>query len=225
MFCKIKDCKYADFHISAGHLCKKCLEYGHDKDDCDNLENCNYSSLSDIIPQHMQCQIPTCLNRKQHTSEGHYCARCDHWGSFCQCVFQVIKCPLCRITNTVSNIDNIKIYGLSQNCSVCMERNIKLCLPLCKHACLCEECFYKISEEQKAVKHNEEDMDVLDEAIKKLGDRNNVYVVMFTKDFESAWYVKRVNEIVVGFYITNYEDGIDDSDRLEAFLKNCININ
>jgi hypothetical protein len=50
-----------------------------------------------------------------------------------------IKCPLCRTIEDRNNIMEIK--GLSEKCKICMEKDIELFFPSCKHASCCKDCF------------------------------------------------------------------------------------
>lgn len=54
-----------------------------------------------------------------------------------------VKCPLCNQINCFNN--NPRIYGLSEHCKVCLDNNINILLPGCKHAILCEECLDEIN--------------------------------------------------------------------------------
>jgi phage FluMu protein Com len=56
-----------------------------------------------------------------------------------QIKFLDIKCPVCRKMNKVDIKEHV-IYGLTETCKVCLENEVKIHLPNCKHACLCEEC-------------------------------------------------------------------------------------
>lgn len=35
MFCKVKGCRYPDFHVSSGHHCPNCKQFGHGQFECD----------------------------------------------------------------------------------------------------------------------------------------------------------------------------------------------
>lgn len=53
-----------------------------------------------------------------------------------------IKCPLCRTENDRNSIKNIK--GLSDKCSICLEKPVEVYFPTCEHACVCNECFSQL---------------------------------------------------------------------------------
>lgn len=49
------------------------------------------------------------------------------------------KCPLCRKENRIEDVK--KIYGSSDTCSICYEKNVEHFFSLCGHACICDSCF------------------------------------------------------------------------------------
>ena len=51
----------------------------------------------------------------------------------------IISCPICRTDNKYDSI--LKMYGGSDNCSVCLDKPVERFFGKCGHACLCEECF------------------------------------------------------------------------------------
>lgn len=54
----------------------------------------------------------------------------------------IVKCPVCRTENEKSVIKKIK--GLSENCSICYDKNVEVYFPKCEHACVCNDCFEKL---------------------------------------------------------------------------------
>jgi hypothetical protein len=52
------------------------------------------------------------------------------------------KCPYCRSENNKNKI--MKLKGNNQNCCICLDNNVNIYFPECKHSVVCEECFKKI---------------------------------------------------------------------------------
>lgn len=50
-----------------------------------------------------------------------------------------IECPLCRTINLESQV--LVAYGLTNNCSVCLEKNANRFFQNCGHAPVCDTCF------------------------------------------------------------------------------------
>ena len=48
------------------------------------------------------------------------------------------SCPLCK--TSISNKNIFKIYSLTSECVVCMDKNVELFFKECGHACVCKEC-------------------------------------------------------------------------------------
>ena len=54
----------------------------------------------------------------------------------------IIKCPMCRTENTISEIFSIK--GTEDTCSVCYENKVDHFFSICGHACVCKSCFEQL---------------------------------------------------------------------------------
>lgn len=220
MFCKVQGCRYPNFHVSVGHECGKCHQYGHGQYECSRRENITYS-LTDRIPRDNWCQITGCNYKQYHVTMGHFCGTCRKWGDACLCALKTVKCPVCRTENKYANVDSLKIFGISQKCSICMEKDIEVCLPICKHACLCKSCLSTITngEQKDELDH------VMSSAQERLGNRNNVYVVEYVGQ-GCVWYMKRVGDEITGFFLHGdnhgqYGEETNDIPRLEEFLSGC----
>ena len=55
---------------------------------------------------------------------------------------RIIKCPICRTENNISEIKNLK--GVSEKCCICYENNVDKYFSKCEHACVCAECLDKL---------------------------------------------------------------------------------
>lgn len=53
-----------------------------------------------------------------------------------------IKCPMCRTQINSRKIREIK--GSSDECKVCLDKNVELYFEECAHACICKDCFSKL---------------------------------------------------------------------------------
>jgi len=71
-FCKVKNCRYPDTHVTIGHKCGKCGAFGHGQMECgkEHLINSLYKFKDEILPVDIQCNIANC-NSKLHTKESH----------------------------------------------------------------------------------------------------------------------------------------------------------
>ena len=56
-----------------------------------------------------------------------------------------IKCPLCRKINKISYKQS-KVSIIDEKCCVCMEREIEIFLPDCKHTNICFLCMKKLDQ-------------------------------------------------------------------------------
>jgi hypothetical protein len=164
-YCKINNCRFSYSHVSKGHKCGKCNNYGHGLTECNNdfaKQNLNKYFL-DVIPSNYECTRPKCLYKKLHTTDGHFCELCNAKHSSYNCLLNhdfitrkelelnsisqsKIKCPKCRTYNEI-NESNYTSDEQSLECIVCTDKNKKmLFLPQCKHICVCIDCSHLMRE-------------------------------------------------------------------------------
>lgn len=148
-YCKVAYCRFSFSHVTNGHKCGRCGKYGHGDAECRNQANIRFleNYIHDILPEDKQCKIIDCKYKELHTNDAHHCPKCnkriDHAIKDCNIPIKV-KCPLCRIDNTISKYK--KIIGLSEKCCICLENNIEIDFPDCPHCCICLECLHQIKD-------------------------------------------------------------------------------
>ena len=78
MFCKVKYCRYSNYHTTSGHQCGKCKKYGHGAIECGNTNYINQlmKYKDDKLPLNKQCTNSNCSHKYNHTSESHICNKC-----------------------------------------------------------------------------------------------------------------------------------------------------
>jgi hypothetical protein len=162
-YCKVIKCRFPSFHTTSGHKCGSCNNYGHGLIECmdPRLFIRLNSYLNEYLPIEEQCKFGGCKTSKYHTSEAHHCLECNsrlHSVSTCpqnQPKLQSIEttCPICKKINTLQ-INQQKIYGLSDICCICLSNNVEVFLPNCGHVCMCYNCFLLL---------NKKDIDVFDD--------------------------------------------------------------
>jgi hypothetical protein len=139
MYCKVKFCRYAHTHVTAGHRCGSCKRFGHGQIECGKMEqNELQNSLNDRLPNNIRCTRPQCSFSLLHTTDAHQCYFCKNWGDNCVCVFK--KCPTCM---SVGSIESFDIFTSSE-CIICIELRPVVVFKRCKHANICRECFNKL---------------------------------------------------------------------------------
>lgn len=152
-YCKVAYCRFSHSHVTKGHKCGRCPQYGHGDAECRNQANIrileNY--MNDILPIDKQCNVIDCKYKELHTSDAHHCPKCKkrvvHTILDCDQNIETIfvKCPLCRKNNILSKPK--KIIGLSDKCCICLENSVEIDFPNCPHCCVCECCLHKIKEQ------------------------------------------------------------------------------
>ena len=54
---------------------------------------------------------------------------------------QKLKCPLCRATISGNKINTI--FGIENECNICMDKKVDVFFQECGHACVCLNCLIK----------------------------------------------------------------------------------
>ena len=70
MQCTVKGCRYSTTHITAGHQCGKCHQYGHGRMDCNSSQ----------IQITKKCIVDGCRYSTCHDTQNHQCGNCHQYG-------------------------------------------------------------------------------------------------------------------------------------------------
>src|SRR5271165_5632858 len=163
--CRAGYCKQKTKHITKGHKCGICREFGHGAYECnkqDLINKLKEDSKIDTLNTNT-CISLGCNFFELHTSGGHYCADCGEFHIFQNCpknkenveikkeivkkienkiVNYTLLCPICKTNNIITNLNDIKIF-VEAECVICCDNKVNIMLP-CKHAVMCDKCFMKI---------------------------------------------------------------------------------
>lgn len=160
-YCKVSDCRYANTHVTAGHKCGDCKQFGHGRQECDDedLKEKLKQYHNDTLPNELHCTMKNCRFPSLHTNSGHTCGLCGKNHSLYDCTLyrnygkktaikkNEIKCPLCQTKNLLDT-DQKKVYGVDETtCKVCLDKQVEVFLPACGHVCLCGPCADKMKKE------------------------------------------------------------------------------
>ena len=204
--CRVVGCHYPHTHITSGHLCGKCNNFGHGQVECNNsylVYKLYDTSKYDFIPYLLQCKSPGCLTKQNHISESHICELCYQYHSLNNCpnykndnTDHTIECPICRKVNNI-NFEESKIFGLTEKCKICLTNEVNILLADCKHCCLCLDCSKKIAKKMNHIVANliEEEIYIenyaIEDAIEKM---SNIPYKIYTRIYAgmgSFYYIKR----------------------------------
>ena len=233
-FCRVKGCRHASSHVTMGHRCGRCSFFGHGQYECDRYpERKKLYAFADGLPEHLKCRRAGCGHSELHTTEGHECSRCGKIGSNCKCDEKRATCPICRKESVFHNIDGHKIFGVNQNCCICMANEVNIVFPECKHACACLECVTRLAgpevdptgaAEEPAGPPDEREH-VLTSAKERLRGRDMTWCVEYVGQ-GCAWYIKVVAGVYDMFFLHGdnhgqYGPDTNDIPRLRIFLEGC----
>jgi len=76
VYCSVKDCRYPYYHITAGHKCGSCGNFGHGRIEC---------SFPKALPKQYWCDIQNCKNPHTHMNKSHHCSECGELHSEVMC--------------------------------------------------------------------------------------------------------------------------------------------
>ncbi len=147
-YCRVRGCSMKNTHVTKGHKCEICRNYGHGHLECENLNLRERLELfwQDIMNINDRCNFINCNNRLYHKTEGHQCFNCygfGHTEDVCIKRFKELKCPICRTDNKI-DMSQKKISGLNDECCICMDNKVEIYFNTCGHVCLCSSCFHQI---------------------------------------------------------------------------------
>jgi len=137
-FCQVRDCRFANTHLTSSHMCKTCHEFGHGHYECGNqslISSLKNKSHGIRFPHNLYCLSPCCPSPYSHSSDAHYCSQCRdrHLESVCPsgCVISSDSREINRVkadaSITFGNTDG-KIYTniyVGQGCEWYVKRNFK----------------------------------------------------------------------------------------------------
>ena len=82
-YCQVEGCRYVHTHISAGHQCGICKQFGHGQEEhkhhhkmIDLISKIETSNIT--LPQHMHCTVLGCKRPSTHTNVSHICIYCGN---------------------------------------------------------------------------------------------------------------------------------------------------
>jgi hypothetical protein len=125
LWCASRTCDLFWTHTTSGHVCMPCRKMH-------TFESCPDSEFATLLRERalLGDDIKFKENAEKFQKENK--------------VYKII-CPTCRVL-TFCTDKSCVIFGLDQECSICLDNKINRMLPICKHAFSCEECFAKMLE-------------------------------------------------------------------------------
>ena len=232
-FCKVHGCRYTFSHTTYGHTCGKCKLTGHGQYECgksykiDRLK----SYYNDVLPEHKHCEISDCKYKWSHMTIAHNSNNSN-------IIKYVIKCPLCRKENKIKT-EQKKVYGLDNDCIICLENKVEIYFPDCGHVCICYKCLnqldnkiididdiYILSEHQII---NSEEGEIVIERAKDIIYKNrhlcyNKIYTIIAIGMGCCWYIRQENNrSLEGFFMHSdmwgqYGPLNDDRPKMQEFI-------
>ena len=235
-YCQVTGCRYAWSHVTSSHLCGRCKQFGHGDIECDHESakaDLAQHSTGQSLPEELHCTVPGCAYKSTHQSCAHHCRLCMKNHSSHECPLTQtsktisttvlpgfeIECPLCRVVNKIAP-DQKQVYGIKDQCVVCMENPCGVFLPTCGHVCLCLICAQELNQGQHYEWSNlpsNLSAAITSAAFSKMGrHRGRIYVVL-SAGMGCSWYIRRasITAKLEGFFEGS---GGDQSSQLNGFI-------
>lgn len=244
MVCFAKGCRYNTCHVTLGHQCGNCKEFGHGRYECGNqplIDELYELYKNDRLSYNNRCTISNCRYSWSHTRASHHCRKCNKNHGYSDCpqnpknvkegkkeIEFKIKCPICRVENNIFE-GYKKVFGLQDKCKVCFDNCIDIFLPDCGHACLCLECLDKMNElvididilEEQDI--NEGIVKLAHKILKNITEKS--YCIIYAGQ-GCSYYIRRKDSVspVHGFFMHGdawgqYGPNGDDRPKLKYFTR------
>lgn len=144
MSCRVKGCRFAVTHTTAGHRCGTCGSWAHGQLECGNASRLHRLSrfCHETMPQDQHCDRVNCTHPWSHTRAAHFCTTCQNYGDFCRCVPIVTReCPSCKQDSEV-NLSQKLFTGA--DCIVCYDTKPLVLFGTCGHVNVCADCVVRL---------------------------------------------------------------------------------
>jgi hypothetical protein len=239
--CQVYLCRHKTSHVTAGHLCGQCKNYGHGQAECGRQDKVNNLKQykSEVMLQDNWCTMKDCGFRWSHCNMSHNCRICHKNHNITDCSRykpkepepnNEIECPICCKKSKVFTKPKIH-FGLSETCKVCTSNTINIVLP-CGHICLCDECYIEmLINKQDQPNLNPMHDNLKDKAINILAQHEGKIYCIVTAGMGCSMYYNRdhVNSIFKSFFMHSddwgqYGPDSDKTPELNEFLNGYIEI-
>jgi hypothetical protein len=234
----VKHCRFTESHVTAGHCCGYCKQYGHGQVECKDSESRGILQSrhgGDIMPSDRKCSVLNCKFKWSHAKEAHHCSNCGercHGVATCPLITYKIKCPICREINDIKR-DQQNIFGSNEECCICLTNKANIFLPTCGHVCICNECCVKLDiltsvDERNVIDLSDRIVILSDLPIHIIDDVNYIFHTfdenegkIYTTCYGGmgcTWFIRRDSKIlpIEGFFMhsDNWgQYGIETDDR------------
>lgn len=152
--CLVAQCCFPTTHITFGHECGTCHQYGHGQIECgkkdllSDLSSRAHSVGCYMLPPDMRCTVDECDDQRfKHTLVSHKCYHCKQYGhGFAKCptLGRIVKCPDCDVENVIS-LPGIYI-AYAPICKICEKNSVSIRMPICGHVNMCTDCLINNSD-------------------------------------------------------------------------------
>lgn len=224
-FCKVHGCRYSWSHTTLGHECGTCHKFGHGQYECENtLKISNLNNIKDILPLNLQCSIKGCRFKEYHIKEIHKSSfSCDK-----KKIQYIIECPICRTINHI-NENQPKLYGVSDICCVCTEKNVELFFSNCGHACICLDCADNLNKnikdyQKEITKEHQIDNNIKLFILKKFEGKNEKIFHTIKLDMGCSIWIRRKNQKspLEGFFMHSDDWGQYGCNKRKLLLEDFL---
>ena len=93
MSCNVNYCRFKNSHVTAGHLCGMCHQYGHGQTECgDRIQISQLEVyLTDTMGEGNGCMKELCTHPNTHITDAHTCSKCLKRHGEKECIIQSLE--------------------------------------------------------------------------------------------------------------------------------------
>lgn len=235
-YCKVRHCRFNNTHVTGGHKCGICGQYGHGQVECNNSKKHLEKYLQEKLPDYLQCKIANCKYKWSHTVAAHTCSHCgerEHDKNNCPKLTINLDCPICKTSNMITQeiIMNASQFKSDTECCICMSNKANVYFKECNHVCICTDCCRILKPfnspnttnfEDSYVSESDLPEEILDSSRGLLQNNSNVYCCIYG-GMGCQWYIRKTNNTIQGFFMHSdswgqYGPATDDRPKLDSFI-------
>ena len=149
MTCRVAGCRFPTTHVTMGHRCGTCGQFGHGQLECGSQNSIDSLKVRfDTDRVNTPCTVESCSHKEFHVTAAHYCSICKRFGGTCdhtrtRRTTHIVsrRCPTCRVLGPVDLEYSVFSGG---DCVICLDSKPCVVMQNCRHANVCKDCMRRM---------------------------------------------------------------------------------
>ena len=152
MTCRVAGCRFPTTHVTMGHRCGTCGQFGHGQLECGSQSSIDSLKVRfDTDRVNTPCTVESCRHKEFHITAAHHCGICNRFGGTCdhtrtrRTTYIVSRaCPACRVPGPVDLEYSVFSSG---DCVICLDSKPCVVMQNCRHANVCKDCMQRLGDD------------------------------------------------------------------------------